>query len=92
MLLLVLFILIQLADVYTTAKGLKTGDTEASPLPGKLFAKLGFWKTTALIKGLGLLLAVGATAFVKGGWLFTGGLDILGLGVLYHNYRVLKSK
>jgi hypothetical protein len=89
--LLVLFVLIQVADVVTTRIGLKRGDDEANLLPAFMFSTFGFWPSVIGIKVIGLALAILATVFVAKAWIFTGGLCLIGLAVLWNNWRVLKT-
>jgi hypothetical protein len=91
MILLALFILIQVADVATTAIGLKRGADEANLLPAFLFARFGFWPSVVGTKLIGVALAVAATLLVKDGAWFTGTLDLIGTGVLAWNLHVLRQ-
>lgn len=90
--LLILFVLIQLADVALTYVGLRGGASEAAPLGKSLFARIGFWPTVLLIKGAGIALAVAATLFIRNAYWFTGLLCIGGLWVLWHNWRVVRAQ
>lgn len=87
--LLILFVAIQAADVWTTHKGLAVGDNEASPIGSGLLARLGFWRTVLLVKGLGILLAIALTVFVRDAYWFTGLLCVGGAAVLWNNAKVL---
>jgi len=89
--LFILFVAIQIADVATTAAGLKRGGEEANFLPAALFQRIGFWPACIGIKAIGIALALGVTLFVRDPWIFTGLLDLGGVYVLWNNARVLKS-
>jgi hypothetical protein len=89
MILLILFMAIQAADIWTTHKGLTQGDEEGNPLGRTLFARLGFWRTVLIVKGVQLTLAIAATAF--GAWWAVALLCIIGAAVLWNNYRVLRT-
>jgi hypothetical protein len=90
MFLLIVFILLQAADVGTTYIGLRRGYDEASFIPASLIARFGFWRAVLGIKGIGLALCLIAMLF-PAGWVFTAVLDCLGTAVLVHNYRILKG-
>lgn len=90
--LLVLFIVIQILDVWTTKKALARGGDEVNVVASPLFKKLGFWQATLLIKGTGILIAVLATLYVSNAWIFTGILCLGGAYVLRNNSHVLKQQ
>jgi hypothetical protein len=90
--LLILFVLIQLADIWTTHRGFELGGKEAMLLPRFLFDRLGFWPTTLLVKGLAIALAVGVTMLSRQAWIFTGILSLGGLYVLWSNWRFIRSR
>lgn len=90
--LLILFVVIQIVDVWTTKQALSRGADEANIVAGPLFAKLGFWQTTLLIKGIGILIAILVTLYVANAWIFTGILCLGGAYVLWNNFSVLKQQ
>lgn len=90
--LLIVFIAIQCVDVWTTKKALGRGAEEANVVAGPLFKKLGFWQTVLLIKGVVIIIAAVITLYVSNAWIFTGGLVLIGLYVLWNNFRVLKQQ
>ena len=88
--LLIIFIIIQVADVYTTYRGLKLGADEASPLGAPLFKLIGFWPTTLLLKGAFIALATAADIVVPGGWMIVAMLIAVGVYVLWNNFKVVR--
>lgn len=90
--LLAVFVVIQVLDVWTTAAALKGGAEEAMPLGSILFAKIGFWPGVAFVKGLAFAAAILATLYVSNAAWFTGTLCLIGVYVLWHNWRVLKRQ
>lgn len=89
--LLILFVAIQIADVWTTHRGFEMGAEEAMPLGRGLFKKLGFWPTILIIKGGAIAIAVALTVYVSNAWIFTGVMNLIGTYVLWSNIRVLRG-
>jgi hypothetical protein len=89
-LLLAVFIIIQVLDVWTTKRGFDLGGTEALLLPRFMFDRLGFWPTVLIIKGLAIALAWWVTVNVENAWIFTGILCLAGIYVLWNNFRFIR--
>lgn len=92
MLLLLLFIAIQAADVWTTFVALGRGAEEANLLPAFLFRTVGFWPSVLAIKAAGMACAAAATFALANGYWFTGVLDVIGAGVLVNNLLVIRAQ
>jgi hypothetical protein len=89
---LAIFVLIQVADVITTLRGLKLGADEASPIGGPLFKKIGFWPTTLILKGAFIALATALTFYVRKGWMAVACLVLVGAYVLWNNLKVIREQ
>lgn len=89
--LLLLFAIIQAADVWTTHRAFALGGEEAMPFGRFLFAKLGFWPAALLVKGAAVGLALLATIYVANAYWFTAPLCIGGAYVLWHNWRFIQT-
>lgn len=83
------FAIVQIADVYTTIRGMKMGASESNPVVAWLMDKLGMgW---AIAK---LAIASGAAwAILSGGvlWPLWGLTAAMGWVVL-HNYRIIQKR
>jgi hypothetical protein len=89
--LLILFVAIQVADVWTTKRAFQLGGEEAMPFGRFLFARLGFWPAALLLKGTIIAIAAVAAVFVSNAYWFTGPLCLGGLYVLLHNWRFIRE-
>lgn len=90
--LLVLFVAIQLGDVWTTKRALELGGVEAVPLPRTLFERMGFWPTAILVKGAAIGVAAILTFSTSRAWIFTGMLCLAGVYVLWSNWRFIRRR
>jgi len=82
-----LFVLLQIADIWTTDKALKLGAREANPILAKLFEKYPPILTMIAIKVPGVILLWWADMYGV-----TAGCCALYLWVVLNNLDVLRSK
>ena len=85
--LLLLFILLQVADGYTTVRGLKLGAREGNPILAKLFDRFSPVPVLLVVKAAGIFAVAAVnhdvlTAFVCGVY----------VPVVINNVRVLRKK
>lgn len=85
--LLILFGILQLADIYTTHTVLRQGGREVNPLLNVLFGKFGHIAVLVAFKGAVIFLAF---AFLADQPYILGGLCALYLAVVIHNWRQIK--
>ncbi len=87
---LIVFILLQLADGYTTMKALKSASNyEANPVMKFLMQKIGKLPALALMK---ILMSAGMSyAYVFSGPFITLIPNLIYVYVIYNNVRVLKG-
>ena len=92
--LLFIFILLQIADCFTTIYILKNGGREANPIMNWLFDKIGVWETLVVIKTgvVALLLVVTKLAPEVSALLALVVCNVIYLGVVgWNSYQIYKS-
>ena len=89
--LLVLFILLQLADFYTTYTVIRTGKgSEGNPVLSWLFGKIGYVPGLFLIKGAMIIGAFYITN-LSNVEILLGIIDLVYIWVIINNFKVLKK-
>ena len=83
---LAVFVLLQIADVWTTHKALSMGKREANPFLAYLFTRFSPVPTMVVVKAVAVV-ALWYTAF----WPLTAVLCLLYLFVVDNNWRVIQS-
>lgn len=85
-----LLIVLGIADVVTTLKGLKAGDEEANPLAAWVFKLLGPVPGMLALKILCTAIIIGVVEVSRWWWL--GAIFVVGyIYVLWNNVRVLRE-
>ena len=85
--LLATFVLLQLADIYTTHRILKGGGVERNPLLCKLFDRFGVLPVLLVTKAVAVAAVIAALTDYP--WV-VGGLDVFYAVVIANNLRILK--
>lgn len=89
--LLVIFIILQLADLYTTYTIIKTGKGyEANPLLAWIFDRIGYVYGLLIFKGLAIAIGLYVIQFWNGYYVLAP-LVALYTWVVYNNYKVLNK-
>ena len=83
---LVIFVVLQVADVWTTDKALKMGKREANPFLARLFEYFNPVKVMVLVKSVAVILL-----WYVGFWFLTAALCVMYLWVVDNNRRVIQS-
>lgn len=84
---LAVFVLLQIADVWTTHKALSMGKREANPFLARLFEYFNPVKVMVLVKAVAVI-ALWYTAY----WPLTAALCLLYLFVVDNNWRIIQDK
>jgi len=89
--LLVIFIILQCADLYTTYTIIKTGKGyEANPFLAWIFDKIGYVVGLLIFKGLAIAIGLFVVQFWNGYYVLAP-LIALYSWVVYNNYKVLNK-
>ena len=89
--LLVIFIILQCADLYTTYTIIKTGKGyEANPFLAWIFDRIGYTAGLLIFKGLAIAIGLYAVQYWNSFYLFVP-LIALYSWVVYNNYKVLNK-
>jgi hypothetical protein len=83
---LAVFVLLQIADVWTTHKALSMGKREANPFLARLFEYFNPVKVMVLVKAVAVI-ALWYTAY----WPLTAALCLLYLWVIDNNLKVIRG-
>ena len=83
---LIVFILLQIADIWTTDKALKLGKREANPFLARLFEYFNPVKVMVLVKSVAVILL-----WYVGFWFLTAAVCLMYLWVVDNNRRVIQS-
>ena len=85
----VVFLALQIADVWTTIVGMKTGATEANGIVAWLMQKLGKgWVPVKLVVSIGGAYFAWAGGAIWAVWVLCALLAF----VVIHNYRIIKKR
>lgn len=88
--LLVIFILLQYADGYTTHRILARGGRELNPFLSGLFARFGYLAPLAIVKSL--FVGAGAWLYFSQQWQVLLALDAIYAAVVWHNFRQMAGQ
>jgi len=83
---LVIFVVLQGLDIWTTHKALKMGKREANPFLARLFEYFNPIKVMVLVKSVAVILL-----WYVGFWFLTAALCVMYLWVVDNNRRVIQS-
>jgi len=83
---LVIFVVLQVADVWTTHKALQMGKREANPFLARLFEYFNPIKVMVLVKSVAVILL-----WYVGFWFLTAALCVMYLWVVDNKRRVIQS-
>ena len=83
---LVIFVVLQGLDIWTTHKALKMGKREANPFLARLFEYFNPIKVMVLVKSVALVLL-----WYVNFWFLTAALCVMYLWVVDNNRRVIQS-
>jgi len=83
---LVIFVVLQGLDIWTTHKALKMGKREANPFLARLFEYFNPVKVMVLVKSVAVILL-----WYVGFWFLTAALCVMYLWVVDNNRRVIQS-
>lgn len=83
---LVIFVVLQVADVWTTHKALQMGKREANPFLARLFEYFNPVKVMVLVKAVAVILL-----WYVGFWFLTAALCVMYLWIIDNNLRVIQS-
>lgn len=85
----IVFVLLQLADVWTTIKCLETGATEGNAFVAWIMRKLGkLWPLVKLALSFGGAYLLWSDGVIWGVWLLSAVVAI----VVYSNWQILKDR
>lgn len=87
---LVVFILLQYADGYTTHRILSRGGRELNPFLSGLFNKFGYLAPLIIVKSL--FAAAGAWLYLSQQWQVLLALDVVYGAVVAHNLKQMVNK